>query len=202
MQLSSRRQKNLASKLVLQKTFIRMIVEAVSPIIPITSRNRSVDGGYLRTALTLLAAVEILVTPFEDVIRRNSNPAGAVRKAKSMHNDIERATLYGNQELKNIREFPTVLKAQYQTSWAYRGAVSKGLTNREKGHTIGLPTVITTREEVAEVMFGIMRNLHQMFNTGTPSRHPCVGVTIATTIELETVNVVAVVGSYTLTNKH
>ena len=97
-------------------TFIRKIIEAVSPIIPITLRNRSLDGGYLRTALTLLAAVEILVTQFEDDIRRNSNPAGAVGMTQSMHNDIERATLYGNQELKNIREFTTVLKAQYQTS--------------------------------------------------------------------------------------
>ena len=99
-----------------EDTFIRMIVEAVSPIIPITLRNRSLDGGYLRTALTLLAAVEILVTQFEDDIRRSGNPAGAVGMAQSMHNDIERATLYGNQELKNIREFTTVLKAQYQTS--------------------------------------------------------------------------------------
>ena len=32
-------------------TFVKRIVEAVAPIIPITLRNGSLDGGYLRTAL-------------------------------------------------------------------------------------------------------------------------------------------------------
>ena len=75
------------------------IIEAVSPIIPFKIRNRSLDGGYLRTALTLLGASEILFTQFDVDIRRSGNPAGAVGMAQSMHNEIERATLYGNQEL-------------------------------------------------------------------------------------------------------
>ena len=40
--------------------FIRKVIEAVSPIIPISLRNRSLDGGYLRTVLALLEAKETL----------------------------------------------------------------------------------------------------------------------------------------------
>ena len=45
-----------------EHTFIQKIIEAVSPIIPITLRNRSLDGGYLRTALTLLGASDTVYT--------------------------------------------------------------------------------------------------------------------------------------------
>ena len=38
--------------------FIKKVIGAVSPIIPITLKNRSLDGRYLRTALTLLDATE------------------------------------------------------------------------------------------------------------------------------------------------
>ena len=31
--------------------FVRKIIEAVSPIIPVSLRNKSLDGAYLRTAL-------------------------------------------------------------------------------------------------------------------------------------------------------
>ena len=31
--------------------FVKSIIEAVSPIIPISVRNKSLDGGYLRRAL-------------------------------------------------------------------------------------------------------------------------------------------------------
>ena len=67
--------------------------------------------------------------------------------------------------------------------------------------TVSLTVRRTTREEEVEVMLGIIHNLHPKLNTGRPSRHPCVGATIATAIELGTVNVVAVVGTYTSTNK-
>ena len=55
--------------------FIRKIIEAVSPIIPITLRNRSLDGGYLRTALALLEATEIILTRFDEDVRCHANPA-------------------------------------------------------------------------------------------------------------------------------
>ena len=96
--------------------FIRKIIEAVSPIIPITLRNRSLDGSYLRTALSLLEATEILLTQFDEDIRRHANPAGAVGMAQALHNEVERAILYGDQELKPLREFAREMKTQYQTS--------------------------------------------------------------------------------------
>ena len=70
-------------------TLIRRIIDAVFPIIHIIIRNRSLDGGYLKTALTLLGASEILFTQFDDDIRRSGNPAGAMGMAQSMHNEIE-----------------------------------------------------------------------------------------------------------------
>ena len=42
--------------------FIRKITEAVAPILPITLRNKSLDGGYFRAALQLLAAAEFPFT--------------------------------------------------------------------------------------------------------------------------------------------
>ena len=35
--------------------FVKKIVGTVSPIIPIALRNKALDGGYLRTALNLMA---------------------------------------------------------------------------------------------------------------------------------------------------
>ena len=96
--------------------FIRKIIEAVSPIIPITLRNRSLDGGYLRTALALLEATEIILTRFDEDVRRQANPAGAVGMAQAMHNEMERAILYGDQRLKPLRDFAREMRAQYQTS--------------------------------------------------------------------------------------
>ena len=96
--------------------FIQKVIEAVSPILPITLRNRSLDGGYLRTALALLEATEILFTQFEEDIRRHANPAGAVGMVQAMHNEIERAILYGDQDLKPLREFAREMKTLYQTS--------------------------------------------------------------------------------------
>ena len=58
--------------------FVKSIIEAVSPIIPISVRNKSLDGGYLRTALYLLGAAEFLFTQFESDVRVKANPAGLV----------------------------------------------------------------------------------------------------------------------------
>ena len=57
----------------------------------------------MRSALTLLGISEILSIQFDDHIRHSRNPAVAVGMAKPMHNEIERATQYENQELNNIR---------------------------------------------------------------------------------------------------
>ena len=40
--------------------FIRKLTEAVAPILPITLRNKSLDGGYFRAALQLAAAAKFL----------------------------------------------------------------------------------------------------------------------------------------------
>ena len=117
--------------------FIRKIIEAVSPIIPITLRNRSLDGGYLRTALALLEATEIILTRFDEDIRRQANPAGAVGMAQAMHNEMERAILYGDQQLKPLRDFAREMRAQYQTSLGLGKSFNRdkatGVSKRTRG---------------------------------------------------------------------
>ena len=73
-------------------------------MIPITLRNRFLDGGYLRTALTLLEANENLFTQYDEDVRPQANPAGAVGMAQTMYNEMERAILYGDQKLKPLRD--------------------------------------------------------------------------------------------------
>ena len=96
--------------------FVRKITEAVFAIVPITLRNKSLDGAYLRTALILLGAAEILFTQYEQDVRGQAHPAGAVGLCQALHNEIERSTLYGDQTLKSLREFSKKMKPQYQTS--------------------------------------------------------------------------------------
>ena len=48
--------------------FVKKIVEAVSPILPITLRNKSLDGSYLRTALHLLGATEFLFAHMRSIL--------------------------------------------------------------------------------------------------------------------------------------
>ena len=105
--------------------FVRKIIEAVSPIIPVSLRNKSLDGAYLRTALYVLGAAEILFAQYEEDARVQANPAGAVGLCQAMHSEIERATLYGNQKLKAPRQFYTEMKTQYQTSLGLGKSFSK-----------------------------------------------------------------------------
>ena len=58
--------------------FVRRIIEAVSPIIPITLRNKSLDGTYFRSALQFIAAAEFMFAQFEQDVRIKANPAGVV----------------------------------------------------------------------------------------------------------------------------
>ena len=97
------------------KIFVKKIVEAVSPIIPITLRNKTLDGGYLRTALQLLGAAEFLFAQYEQDIRDKANPAGVVGMSAAMHSEIKRSALY-NEELKPLQEFAREMQSQYQTS--------------------------------------------------------------------------------------
>lgn len=95
--------------------FIKKIVEAVSPIIPVTLRNKALDGAYFRTALRLLGAAEFLFAQYEQDIREKANPAGVVGMASAMHSDIKRSALY-NEELSPFQDFAREMQAQYQTS--------------------------------------------------------------------------------------
>ena len=97
------------------QNFIKKVVEAVSPIIPVTLRNKALDGGYLRTALRLLGAAEFLFAQYEQDIREKANPAGVVNMASAMHSDIKRSALY-NEELSPFQEFAREMQSQYQTS--------------------------------------------------------------------------------------
>ena len=69
--------------------FIRKVIEAVSSILPITLRNRSLDGGCLRTALALLETKEILFTQFHEDIRQHPKIGGAVGMTQAMQNERE-----------------------------------------------------------------------------------------------------------------
>ena len=95
--------------------FLRRIIEAVSPIIPITLRNKSLDGVYFRTALQLIAAAEFMFAQFESDVRIKANPAGVVGMCNSMHAEMKRAAMY-NDALRPVDEFIKDMKAQYQTS--------------------------------------------------------------------------------------
>ena len=90
--------------------FIKKIVEAVSPIIPVTLRNKALDGAYFRTALRLLGAAEFLFAQYEQDIREKANPAGVVGMASAMHSDIKRSALY-NEELSPFQDFAREMQA-------------------------------------------------------------------------------------------
>ena len=77
--------------------FVKKIVEAVSPILPITLRNKSLDGSYLRTALHLLRATEFLFAQYEKDIRVQANPAGFVGLITAMHGEFERFSIWNGE---------------------------------------------------------------------------------------------------------
>ena len=95
--------------------FIRKITEAVAPILPITLRNKALDGGYFRTALQLMAAAEFIFSQYEADVRSRANPAGVVGMCNNMHAEIKRTAIY-NDDLKPLGEFINHIKTQYQTS--------------------------------------------------------------------------------------
>ena len=104
--------------------FIKKIVESVSPIVPITLRNKSLDGGYLRTALHLLGAAEFLFAQYEADVRIRANPAGVVGMCASMHAGLKGSALY-NEELKPLSDFMTEMRSQYQTSLGLGSSFAK-----------------------------------------------------------------------------
>ena len=95
--------------------FVRRIIEAVAPIIPITLRDKSLDGAYFRSALRLVAVAEFVFAQYEADVRIKANPAGVVGMCNTMHGEIKRAAMY-NDELKSVDDFIKEMKGQYQTS--------------------------------------------------------------------------------------
>ena len=95
--------------------FIKKIVQAVAPIVPITLRDKALDGAYLRQALHMLGAVELLFAQYQTDVRKHANPAGVVGLAAAMHCEFEAATFHGNK-LKSLQDFMNEMRSQYQTS--------------------------------------------------------------------------------------
>ena len=98
-----------------ERTLIKKVVEAVAPIVPIALRDKSLDGAYLRTALHLLGATEILFAQYESDVRIQANPAGVVGMCTSMHGELKRAAVY-DEDLKPLDDFVRDMRSQYQTS--------------------------------------------------------------------------------------
>ena len=84
--------------------FIKSIVEAVGPVIPISMRNKSLDGGYLLTALYLLGAGEFLLTQYELDVRLKANRAGLIGMCSALHAEFEQS-VFCQQDLQNFSEF-------------------------------------------------------------------------------------------------
>ena len=111
--------------------FIKQIIEAVSPIIPITVRNKSLDSDYFRAALQLLGAAELLFTQYESDVRVQANPAGVVGMCTALHESIERGALF-NEELSSLKKSMSDMKAQYQTSLGLGSPFRKDSISRAK----------------------------------------------------------------------
>ena len=117
-------------------TLVKKLIEAVAPIVPITLRNKSLDGKYFRTALHLLAAGELLFAQYEADVRIQANPSGVVGMASAMHADLENSCFYNN-DLKPLLEFTREMKSQYQTSLGLGTPFSKdtyNVTKRRRGN--------------------------------------------------------------------
>ena len=95
--------------------WIKGAIGAIPPVIPLAIRNKNLDGGFLRTALLPLGAVEILLAQYEVDIRSNANPAGLFGMSAAMHVDFEQCNLFG-EKLQSLRNFMKEMWSQYQTS--------------------------------------------------------------------------------------
>ena len=111
--------------------FIKRIVEAVSPIVPLTIRNKSLDGTYFRTALHLLGAVELMFSQYGADIRSQANPAGLVGMCDAMHADIKRSAVHSSG-LRSLEEFLKDMRSQYNTSLGLGVPFRNDISARDK----------------------------------------------------------------------
>ena len=111
--------------------FLKRIIEAIPPIVPVALRNKSLDGGYLRTALHFLGAAELMFSRYETDIRHQANPAGVEGICNAMHSNFEQCTII-NKELAPLDNFEREMASQYQTSLDF-GLVFQNDTVARKG---------------------------------------------------------------------
>ena len=140
----------------LRDSFVKKIIEAVPPVIPITLRNKSLDGTYLREALHMLGAAEWFFAKYQADVREHCNPAGFVGLAAAMHSEFE-AAAFDNNELRPFDDFIKDMKSVYQTTLGLGTAFSKDSfpgTRRRRGgrgrsywHNRRFPTQGMTRAQ-------------------------------------------------------
>ena len=97
-----------------KEVFIKKIIEAVAPILPVTMRNKSLDGCYLRTALHLLGVAELVFSQYIPDVRSQANPAGVVGVCTAMHTELKRSAVLSDG-LRPLDEFLREMRSQYQT---------------------------------------------------------------------------------------
>ena len=114
-----------------RELLVKRIIEAVSPIIPVAIRNKSLDGSYFRTALQLLGAAELLFSRYVTDVRTQANPSGVVGMCNAMHSEFKRSAFYAD-ELKPFPDFMKEMKAQYQTSLGLGDSFPNDKTTRDK----------------------------------------------------------------------
>ena len=110
---------------------IKRLVQAVAPILPLTLRDKALDGEYLRTALQFLGAAEFLFAQYETDVRTQANPNGVVGLSTAMHNEFERAVVF-NAPLKPLDEFMSSMRCQYQTSLGLGSTFPKDFGGRSR----------------------------------------------------------------------
>ena len=110
---------------------VKKLVQAVAPILPLTLRDKALDGEYLRTALQFLGAAEFLFAQYETDVRTQANPNGVVGLSSAMHSEFERAVVF-NAPLKPLNEFMNSMKCQYQTSLGLGSTFPKDFGGRSR----------------------------------------------------------------------
>ena len=111
--------------------FIKKILEAVAPIVPITLCSKSLDCMNLRMALHMQGATELLFAQYQQDVREDSNPANVVGFASAMHSDFE-STAINSNALRPLGEFMTDMKSQYQTSLGIGAPFAKDTFQRSR----------------------------------------------------------------------
>ena len=68
--------------------FVKKVIGAVYPLIPLTLQNKALDGSYLRSALHILVLSEFHFTQYVEDVRVNANPAGVVGMSSYLHAEL------------------------------------------------------------------------------------------------------------------